>query len=157
MRFFTSGEEYKYDWSAPAFQTAFRFLKRPDLGSLPEGWIDLDNGVRASVQHYTTADEATLDFETHEKFFDIQYLIEGEEFIGVCTRSGLKEKVPYSNENDVTFYYDPVFCGKVILYAGDLTVLSPEDAHKPRCAAGAPMAVKKIVLKVPVASVLARV
>ena len=52
---------------------------------------------------------------------------------------------------------DPVFCGKVILYAGDLTVLSPEDAHKPRCAAGAPMAVKKIVLKVPVASVLARV
>ena len=63
--------------SASKFHTALAFLHRPDLAELPEGWIEMDNGVRASVQHYTTMAAETLDFETHEKFFDVQYLIAG--------------------------------------------------------------------------------
>ena len=45
------GLEYKYDLTSGKFKTAFEFLKRKDLARLPEGWIELDNGVRASVQH----------------------------------------------------------------------------------------------------------
>lgn len=154
MQAFPCGLENRYDWDAPAFQTAFSFLSRTDLADLPEGWIDLDNGVRASIQHYTTMDENTLDFETHDQFFDIQYVIYGNEYIGVCARNGLQEKIPYQEQNDITFYSDPPFSGKVFLRAGDLTVLAPEDAHKPRCFAGSPEPVKKVVLKVPVRSVL---
>ena len=33
---------------------------------------------------------------------------------------------------------------------GDLIVVAPEDAHKPRCVAGAPCQVKKVVVKVAV-------
>ena len=86
--------EYKYAITAPEFHTALAFLHRPDLADLPEGWIELDNGVRASVQHYTTMAAETLDFETHEKFFDVQYLIEGVELIGVVGRESLVEKTP---------------------------------------------------------------
>lgn len=154
MQSFPSGFEYKYDWNAPAFQTAFSFLRRTDLADLPEGWIDLDNGVRASIQHYTTMNEDTLAFETHDLFFDIQYVIAGSEYIGVCAREGLAEKIPYNEQNDITFYHDPACFGKVFLRAGDLTVLAPEDAHKPRCFAGSPESVKKVVLKVPVKAVL---
>ena len=50
----TMGMERGYDLSEPKFQTAFAFLRRTDLASLPEGWISLENGVRASVQLYTT-------------------------------------------------------------------------------------------------------
>lgn len=132
------------------FEASFAFLKRSDLASLPEGWYELGEGVRASVQHYVTLPEQELRFETHEKFFDVQYLIEGREYIGVCTRRGLKEKAPYDTENDVTFYEDPAYAGSVLLEAGDFVVLAPEDAHKPRCAAGESMAVKKVVVKVPV-------
>ena len=144
------GLEYKYDLTEKKFQTAFAFLRRDDLAALPEGWIDLEDGVRASVQHYTTMDAATLDFETHEKFFDVQYLIEGDELIGVVDRKDLVEKIPYSVDNDVAFYEEPVLSGAVLLRAGDYVVLAPEDAHKPRCLAGKAMAVKKIVVKVPV-------
>lgn len=144
------GIEYKYDLSAPKFQTALTFLHRPGLAELPEGWIELDNGVRASVQHYTTMAAETLDFETHEKFFDVQYLIEGVELIGVVGREGLVEKTPYDTANDITFYEEPVLSGAVLLRAGDYVILAPEDAHKPRCLAGEAMPVKKIVLKVPV-------
>ena len=52
--------------------------------------------------------------------------------------------------NDVTFYEDPDYAGQVLLRGGDYVIFAPEDAHKPRCQAGAPLPVKKIVVKVPV-------
>ena len=144
------GNEYKYDLTAPKFQTAFAFLRGSDLAELPEGWIELENGVRASVQHYVTSPAEELQFETHEKFFDVQYLIEGEELIGVRDRTGLQEKAPYDPVTDNTFYFDPALTGAALLHAGEFVVLAPEDAHKPRCLAGKAMGVKKIVVKVPV-------
>ena len=125
------GLEYKYDFSSPKFRTAFEFLSRKDLGSLPLGWIDLDNGVRASVQGYETIAPAEGFYETHEKYFDIQYVVSGKEYVGVTTRDGLKVKTPYDKD-------------------GDYIILAPEDVHKPRLTAGEKVTVKKIVVKVPV-------
>ncbi len=139
-----------YDLTEPKFTIAFSFLNRTDLAGLPEGWIELDNGVRASVQHYTTMVADALSFETHERFFDIQYLIEGKEFVGCVSRKELVEKTAYNAENDITFYEEPALSGAVLLEAGDYVILAPEDAHKPRCIAGQAMPVKKIVIKVPV-------
>lgn len=102
------------------------------------------------MQHYTTMDASTLSFETHERYFDIQYLVEGKEKIGVCTRDGLEVKIPYDEDNDITFYEEPLISGEVYLQKGDFIILAPEDAHKPRCQAVNPLAVKKIVVKVPV-------
>ena len=144
------GDEYRYDLTAPKFQTAFAFLRRKDLAELPVGWIELENGVRASVQHYESIDEAEASFETHEKYFDVQYVVEGQEYCGVCSREGLVVKTPYSESGDITFYEDPELSGEVLLNAGDYIVLAPEDAHKPRLVAGKKMPVKKIVIKVPV-------
>ncbi len=146
----TVGTERGYDLSEPKFQAAFAFLHRGDLGGLPEGWISLEHGVRASVQLYTTMPEDALDFETHERYYDIQYLVEGEEYIGVIRREGLAVKKPYAAQDDVTFYETPERAGRVLLRAGDYVVLAPEDAHKPRCLAGKAMPVRKIVVKVPV-------
>lgn len=106
--------------------------------------------MRASVQRYTTQPAETLRFETHEKFFDAQYLVAGEERIGVAARDGLDVQTPYDVENDVTFYQEPAVSGSVLLHAGEYAVFAPQNAHKPRCAAGDAMAVRKIVVKVPV-------
>lgn len=150
MQFNKIGSEYKYDLTTPKFQIAFAFLHREDLKELPVGWIELGHGVRAGVQHYTTMPAHELDYETHENYFDIQYLVEGEEFVGCVSREGLAVKIPYNAGNDITFYEEPQFCGNVLLHAGEFVVLAPEEAHKPRCIAGEAMPVKKIVLKVPV-------
>ena len=147
---FSIGKEYKYDFKEPKFQTAFEFLRRNDLAELPVGWIDLDNGVRASIQHYTTYDWEENEFETHEDYFDVQYVVEGMEYVGVCPREGLVVSKPYDKEKEITFYKEPEESGKVLLRKGDFIVLAPEDAHKPRCNAGNKMAVKKVVVKVPV-------
>ncbi len=141
---------YKYDIQSPVFQTAFAFLRRDDLDSLPLGWIDLEHGVRASVQEYTTQPESELYFETHELLFDIHYMVRGEEKIGVCIRDGLVTRIPYNEGSDVQFYEDPAQYSTVYLREGDYTVVGYEDAHKPRIAAGNPMPVRKIVIKIPV-------
>ena len=146
-----TGLEYKYDLSERKFRVAFEFLRRTDLADLPVGWIDLEEGVRASVQEYTSFAWDENKFETHEKYFDVQYVVSGNEFVGVCDRSECGPVVvSYKETDDVAFYEDPSYPGKVFLNAGDFIVLAPEDAHKPRCAAGEPAPVKKIVIKVPV-------
>jgi len=79
--------------------------------------------------------------------FDIQYMVSGREQFGVCKRDGLKVKERIE-ENDVIFYEEPEFSGSVLLEEGDLIIVAPEDAHKPRCAAGKPCDVKKVVVKI---------
>jgi len=144
------GTEYKYDLNEEKFKVAFDFLHRTDLAELPEGANELGYGVVAHIQHYATSKREELSFETHEKNFDIQYVIEGEEKMGVCSRRGLALKVPYETARDVTFYEDPASYGEVLLLSGDYILLSPEDAHKPRCTVSASVPVKKVVVKIPV-------
>jgi len=147
---FPIGKEYKYDFNEPKFRVSFEFLNRSDLSSLQPGSVDLGHGVKANIQHYTTFGWDENLFESHEKYFDIQFLIEGTEIVGVCSRDGLEVAKPYNPEKDVTFYTDPAVYGQVLLNAGDFIVLAPEDVHKPRCAASGKIPVKKIVIKVPV-------
>lgn len=132
------------------FEIAMEFLCREDLRELAEGWYELGEGVRASVQRYVSMAEEALRFESHERFYDVQYVVEGREFIGVCSRRGLEILDAYDEENDVTFYEEPELSGRVLLEAGDYVVLGPDDVHKPRCLAGEAMPVVKIVVKVPV-------
>lgn len=144
------GQEGRYDLTAPKFQTALAFLKRDDLASLAEGWYELDNGVRASVQRYTTIPAEQLDYETHVKYYDVQYMVNGVEIVGVVDATGLAATTDYDPKEDIQFFKTPALAGGVLLRTGDCVVLAPQDAHKPRCAAGEPMAVNKIVVKVPV-------
>ena len=150
MYFSGNIDDKGYDLSDVKFRTAFAFLGRSDLSSLPEGWTELGNGVRASVQHYYGADGNTLFFETHDRFLDIQYIVEGEEFCGIARRDTLKVRTPYSCADDITFYEEPPLSGRILLLPGDYVILGPEDAHKPRIAAGRRCLIKKIVIKVPV-------
>ena len=150
MLSFKNGFEYKYDFTEKKFQLAFEFLKRKDLADLEPQWIELGEGVRASIQRYDSFAWDANRFETHEKYFDVQYVIEGSEYCGVCLREGLKVAIPYDADGDITFYDDPDHYGKVLLNSGDLIVLGPEDVHKPRCAVDKPMPIKKVVVKVPV-------
>lgn len=144
------GQENRYDLTAPKFQTAFAFLRREDLASLAEGWYELEHGVRASVQRYITSPAEQLNFETHVKYFDVQYMVSGVELVGVVEAGDLAAMTEYDPKEDIQFFQTPKLTGGVLLRDGDYVVLAPADAHKPRCAAGEPIAVNKIVVKVPV-------
>lgn len=141
----------KYDYLAPKFKIGYEFLKRADLAALPVGKIDLELGVFVQVQEYTSKIPATAKFETHDKYFDIQYVVAGEETFGIAHREGLAIDTPYNPEKDICFHKEPAVSGLLYLQAGDVVVVSPEEAHKPSLAVnGKQGTVKKLVIKVPV-------
>ncbi len=122
----------KYDYLEEKFRAAYKWLRETDIKSLPEGsYPILGDEVVANVQEYTTSPKEERSFEAHDKR---------------DTLTVVQEKP----ENDLILYKEPEFSGEVYLKEGDLIVVAPEDAHKPRCAAGNPMAVKKVVVKVAV-------
>lgn len=138
----------KYDYLEEKFRRAYKWLAETDIAALPVGsYPIMGDTVIANVQEYTTFPASQGYFETHEKYFDIQYVVSGKEQFGICKRDGLvvRERI---EENDLIFYEEPEHSGSVFLEEGDLIVVAPEDAHKPRCQAGEPCAVKKVVVKV---------
>jgi len=138
----------KYNYLEEKFRAAYKWLAETDIAALPVGsYPVMGDTVVANVQEYTTILPSEGSFETHEKYFDIQYIVSGEEQFGVCKRDGLvvKQRI---EENDLIFYEEPEHSGSVYMEAGDLIVVAPEDAHKPRCQAGGPCEVKKVVVKV---------
>lgn len=127
---------------------AYKWLAETDINALPAGsYPIMGDTVVANIQEYTTIPADTGFFETHEKYFDIQYVAKGKEQFGICKRDGLKVKERIE-ENDLIFYEEPELSGTVLLEEGDMIIVAPEDAHKPRCQAGGPCFVKKVVVKV---------
>lgn len=141
----------RYDYLEERFKKGYDFLKNTDLKALPVGRVEIDgDDLFASVQEYTSIKADECRFEAHNQYFDIQYVVEGEEQFGYAKRADLKEAGPYSEADDIVFFEEPEQSGTVYLKAGDCIVVAPEDAHKPRCEAGKACHVRKIVLKVKV-------
>lgn len=137
----------KYNYLDEKFKAAYKWLAETDIKALDEGAYPIVDGVTANVQKYTTIPVADGKFETHDKFFDIQYMAAGKEQFGVCKRDGLEVSEKY-DEKDLIFYKEPKLSGTVLLDEGDLIVVAPEDAHKPRIQADGPEDVVKVVVKV---------
>lgn len=138
----------KYNYLEDKFLAAYKWLEETDITALPVGsYPILGDTVIANVQEYTSIKWEEGSFETHDKYFDIQYVVSGKEQFGVCKRDGLVEK-ERRDASDLVFYEEPALSGSVLLEAGDLIVVAPEDAHKPRCQADGPEPVKKVVVKV---------
>lgn len=139
----------KYDYLEEKFKKGYEFLKNTDLKALPLGRVEIDgDDLFASVQEYTTMPAEACKYEAHNRYFDIQYVVEGQEYFGYVKREGLTEEAPYDEVNDLVFFKEPEQDGYVLLQTGDAAVVVPEDAHKPRCVAGKACRVRKIVVKV---------
>ena len=149
MYFSPISQTGKYSYLEDKFRAAFKWLEETDLDKTPVGSYPVCEGVTANVQEYDTFAADTADFETHDKFFDVQYVISGQEQFGVCKREGLVLKKA-DPANDISFYEEPAISGTVPLFPGDMIVVSPDMAHKPRCIASKSMFVRKVVIKVAV-------
>ena len=97
----------KYNYLEEKFTRAYKWLAETDIKSLPEGSYPIwGDKVIANVQEYTTKLPSEGLFETHKKFFDIQYMVTGEEQFGVCKLEGLKLCESHE-DNDLYFYEEP--------------------------------------------------
>ena len=135
-----------------AIWESLEYLKTQDFTKMADGKYPIgDRGIVANVQRYMTRPTEECKPEAHEKFIDIQFVVEGEESLGWCPMSpDLVVAKSYDHGKDVIFYETLVPESSVILFPGSFAVLYPVDIHRPCCSLGDPERVCKVVVKVPV-------
>lgn len=129
--------------------TALKFLSETDFSKTELGKYELDgDNIFYMVQSYDTDPTKTVS-EAHKKYIDIQFMVEGEEIIGVADISSEKELTEAKEENDVWFYNCKT--EPLTLSAGKYMVLYPNDLHCPGVATnGKALTCRKVVVKVKV-------
>ena len=129
----------------PRFPAAFDFLRRPDLGELPVGRIDLEDGLYAVVAKGPGRKAEDALIETHDHYIDLAYVIAGTDNIGWKARRALGPAVEAPDpRSDVAFYKDkPTHWAEV--RPGMIAAYFPEDAHMPMISDAE---IHKIIMKV---------
>ncbi|WP_371298064.1 YhcH/YjgK/YiaL family protein [Paraeggerthella sp.] len=137
------------DYLAERFRKAYEFLSRDDLAALPLGRVDIDgDDVFANVQEYETVPAPDKRMEAHRRYYDVQFVVSGEELIQYAPLEGMIEIGSFDEDSDFGVYGTPPGCSSIVLRAGQIAVFAPEDGHKPGCSFGAAKHVRKIVVKV---------
>jgi len=125
---------------------AIAFLERPDLKTLADGRYEIDgDAVYALVQRYTSKPPDRGRWEAHQRYADVQVVLEGTERIGYGQMTGFARGT-YDPATDTEFLTGDG--GFMQLAPGDFVVLWPGEVHMPGMAAGAPAPVTKIVVKI---------
>jgi len=139
---------------SPALQAGLLYLRNTDLSKLPVGRHEIDgDNIFVSVSEYELELKENRRPEAHQKYVDIQYLAWGEEVIGHSLLSDMYEITQDElAERDVIFYKGVEHEADLVLIPGVYAIFFPNDVHRPGCLSSEKTQVKKIVVKINLAS-----
>ena len=144
------------------FKHAFEYLENvlnvntfeyKRLSSLPIGAfekVELDSNNFGLEQVYMSKSKEECFFESHKKYIDVQFILEGEEIIEVANKDNLVVSMSYNEDMDLIKYHTTDDASVVRLKKGDVAIFYPEDAHMPCVKIGESVKVIKTVVKVAV-------
>lgn len=130
------------------WEKAFTFLNSNDLSKLAIGRYQLEgDSLFVNVSEYTTLNEEETRFEVHQKYADIQYLVSGEEKIGIVALTESTVTDPYNPEKDAAFLTTAENHYR-LASPERFFIFFPDDAHRPGVKNVENIRVRKIVVKV---------
>jgi YhcH/YjgK/YiaL family protein len=138
---------WQYHQNQKYWDEAFAFLKSHDLKTLAKGKYPIDsNFVYATVTEDPSKDMDKTGWESHRKYVDLQYVIDGEEKIGVFPVAKAQVIKEYDETKDVANYAadGPLQTASPTVFF----LFFPTDAHRPNITPGGNKVVKKIVIKI---------
>ena len=126
------------------------YLAKTDIYSLEVGKYEIGEGVRVIVNAFTPKEPDVAKWETHNKYIDLQYLIEGNETMGYLPVDQM-EDAEYNEEKDISYPVPKAGANiaSVPLETGCFAYLEPRDAHRPSVKLTS-TASKKLIFKIPV-------
>lgn len=135
----------KYYELSPSVKRALEFLEKTDFSKYEKGSYEIDGrNLYMNVEEYTT--RKTSNIEAHKKYIDIQFMIRGEENMGVITLDNLVVTDEYSEEKDVAFYRGNAPLN--LVKENEFIIFYPTDAHLPCQVVNEPKPVKKVIMKI---------
>jgi YhcH/YjgK/YiaL family protein len=125
-----------------------KYLQNVDSG-IELGTYIINDRVKAIVSEYQTLETFERGYEAHKHVIDIQMPVRGLERVKWSPISGMNINIPYSEEQDRTFFKDPHSQGiQVDIGNGIFAIMFPEDGHSPQHYIDKPELIKKITIKV---------
>lgn len=120
----------------PVIRQALTFLAQNDFKYFAPGKTDLIPGrMFCLLQEMYSVPFEQARPESHRKFIDIQYLISGDERMGVsCAESGKHTVVDdLTSHQDIIFWQVESEETHIVLRPGMFAIFFPEDIHRPCC------------------------
>ncbi|MGL6065406.1 MAG: YhcH/YjgK/YiaL family protein [Fusobacteriaceae bacterium] len=132
-------------------QKATNYLKKTDFTKMEVGRFHPFGEIDMFVQviDLETKKEEEIMPEIHKKYIDIQFLVKGEERIGVSVDNG-KNKISenYNSERDILFYSESINEFYIKMIQGTFAVFFPNIIHRPGCLINEKMMIRKVVIKI---------
>lgn len=138
----------RYKFLGALFEKAFEFIATNDLRTLPIGKHLIEGeDLFVILMEYEPKDPADCIMERHKKYIDIQFMLRGEEMMGVSTFAGQTPTTPYDESKDAAFF-KPEYDSLLKVQQGQFTIFFPHDLHMPSMRSGNAEKVLKAVFKV---------
>ncbi|MDF7801591.1 YhcH/YjgK/YiaL family protein [Pontiellaceae bacterium B1224] len=135
----------KYAGLKSGLSEGFGFLDQPGVAELEPGKYEISGDrVFAIVEKNEGRKVEDGKLEAHRNYFDIQYIISGDESMGWSPLSDLTLSDGYDAERDLEFF-DGAPQALIKVPPGSFTIFLPTDAHLPGIGTGP---IHKIVIKV---------
>jgi YhcH/YjgK/YiaL family protein len=138
----------QYYLAPKRWQTAFNLLKTCVFSNLEPGRYEVDgSNLYFVINHYFPQEKEQVRFEAHHDYIDIQYVFEGEEYMGLGLIENSTEMIAYDPEKDIAFFEvsDPVYNKAT---TERFFIFFPGELHQPGVKTDQNQMVKKIVIKV---------
>ncbi len=138
-----------YSTISENFGKAARLIESIDLTDLSaKNYGASGDDCYAFLTSFDLKELDDVKYEAHERYCDIQLVLDGEEGIFVADRSNLTICDEYDEQKDIMFYQDTDHFTKLTLKPQEFAVFFPWDAHKPCCRVGEAKHSVKLVVKV---------
>jgi len=146
---------YIYKNISKHFEKSFDFINLINFET-ENGEYQIEEDLMAIVMEYETTANFQFGYEAHKKHIDIQYCLRGRERIKwtPLDETILIVNTPYDPEKDRAFYSGDGEGTYVDTGLGIFAIFFPGDAHAPQMYVDKPEFIKKVVVKVPVTSLL---
>lgn len=127
-------------------EAGLRFLSSADLARLPPGRNEIrGDALFAVVSEYQTKIQASVQWEAHRRYIDIQYIIRGAEAIGYQCVSRMDVVRPYDKAADALILRG--HGNRLVVADGYFVIFYPQDAHQPGMNVRGSGMVRKVVVK----------
>lgn len=129
--------------------SALACVERLRAEGFPAGKHEYEDGFVAVLRGNTQPFDRTM-YETHSKYLDVHYIIEGEETAYYEPVSALTCRQEYDEKADIAFFASQDESGsRIHAGAGMCWAAYSEDAHMPCRHTGKPSEYLKLVIKLP--------
>ena len=136
-----------YFGADPVLKEALKFLQAPESAALAPGRHAIrGNDLFVVASEGTTTSEEETPWEAHRAYIDLQYLVEGSEWMGYAPLHHMRPLRAYDEQEDCALYQGQ---GNFLrVSAGMFVVFNVTDVHKPSVHLGEPEHFKKLVVKI---------